>query len=663
MQSKKIISTAIMLLIISFLCVYLCAESMAQDAKYIVTSNADSGKGTLRDGIKSEASEIFFDSSMTITLASTIKIPSNVAIRGTTTNGEALNIIIEGDSDPGKLFPLFQVNAGNINLTVEHITFTKGRAEYGGVIFLNNKGISLSIVDCIFAENKAVKDGGAVHASSEKGNITITNSTFTSNKAEKQGGAVYASDLTITGSTFTGNKAINDVGGAVFAGHLTITGSTFIENSTDTDFGGNTGGGAVFSYGGLTIADSVFTSNKAKISGGAVFAGHLTITGSTFTSNKAKEGGAVHSSSPIITGSTFISNETKDRGGAIYSGSSIITDSSFISNSTNSDYSNDGGGAVYSYGHLTIVGSTFTSNAANRRGFGGAIYLTSDRSTLNILNSTFYQNTTEKESGTIHIKRGTINLLNSILFGDIFFESDSTVNRAFNIFGGALDGIYTQNINLNNNTTATPEEVFLTGKLKNNILKINPSGPAAGTGVWVGHQDTIEWGGHREKFSIISYSVPGSNTWTPFVGKAPIKQATTITKDQLGVLITTPSRGAVVAGQTSDSDEEESIKQDNAEVVKYRKAAEQGDAEALKRLFDCYSKGKGVKKDTAEARKWLCKAADQGADWAQYTLGLCYAEGKGGLKKDTAEAIKWFRKAADQGNANAQKALQKIEKN
>jgi hypothetical protein len=47
-------------------------------------------------------------------------------------------------------------------------------------------------------------------------------------------------------------------------------------------------------------------------------------------------------------------------------------------------------------------------------------------------------------------------------------------------------------------------------------------------------------------------------------------------------------------------------------VKKYRKAAEQGHAEAQYRLGLCYREGFGVAKDEIEAVKWCRKAAEQG---------------------------------------------------
>jgi len=53
---------------------------------------------------------------------------------------------------------------------------------------------------------------------------------------------------------------------------------------------------------------------------------------------------------------------------------------------------------------------------------------------------------------------------------------------------------------------------------------------------------------------------------------------------------------------------------------------------------------------------WFRKAADQGFAEAQYRLGDMYARGLGVAKSD-AEATRWFKLAAAQGHERARKAL------
>ncbi len=54
--------------------------------------------------------------------------------------------------------------------------------------------------------------------------------------------------------------------------------------------------------------------------------------------------------------------------------------------------------------------------------------------------------------------------------------------------------------------------------------------------------------------------------------------------------------------------------------------------------------------------KWYRKAAEQGDADAQHNLGWMYANGKGVIENDK-EAVKWYRKAAEQGHTKAQQKL------
>jgi len=92
------------------------------------------------------------------------------------------------------------------------------------------------------------------------------------------------------------------------------------------------------------------------------------------------------------------------------------------------------------------------------------------------------------------------------------------------------------------------------------------------------------------------------------------------------------------------------------EVVKLRKAAEQGDAKAQYGIGLMYKNGRGVSQDYAQAVAWFRKAAEQGYADAQVVLGLMYGMGRG-VPQDDMQAVAWYRKAAEQGLANAQVAL------
>ena len=101
------------------------------------------------------------------------------------------------------------------------------------------------------------------------------------------------------------------------------------------------------------------------------------------------------------------------------------------------------------------------------------------------------------------------------------------------------------------------------------------------------------------------------------------------------------------------------IEKDFEEAVKwYRKAAEQGFDSAQHSLGNCYYFGHGVDKDYVKAVKWYRKAAEQGCEFGQNSLGDCYYYGRG-VDEDNVEAVKWYRKAAEQGFSLAQFSLGK----
>ncbi|KIO47791.1 tetratricopeptide repeat protein, partial [Nitrosospira sp. NpAV] len=60
-----------------------------------------------------------------------------------------------------------------------------------------------------------------------------------------------------------------------------------------------------------------------------------------------------------------------------------------------------------------------------------------------------------------------------------------------------------------------------------------------------------------------------------------------------------------------------------------------------------YAKGRGVAQDDREAVSWYRKAAEQGNADAQYNLGLAYTKGQG-TTQDERQAAFWYLKAAEQ---------------
>ena len=92
---------------------------------------------------------------------------------------------------------------------------------------------------------------------------------------------------------------------------------------------------------------------------------------------------------------------------------------------------------------------------------------------------------------------------------------------------------------------------------------------------------------------------------------------------------------------------------DSTAVKWYRKAAEQGHADAQYSLGHMYEFGRGVDKNKSTAVEWYRKAAEQGYADVQYHLGVLYCGGHG-VHKSISTGSEWYRKAAEQGFAEAQ---------
>jgi len=106
------------------------------------------------------------------------------------------------------------------------------------------------------------------------------------------------------------------------------------------------------------------------------------------------------------------------------------------------------------------------------------------------------------------------------------------------------------------------------------------------------------------------------------------------------------------------------IKKDLYKAVEwFTKATEQGHASAQYCLGVAYASGKGVEQDLIKSFEWFTLAAEQGHAVAQYNLGCAYHYDGSGIEKDKNKAIYWLSKAAEQGIEEAQKLLDKIQKN
>jgi Domain of unknown function (DUF4347)/Bacterial Ig domain len=201
-------------------------------ANFTVTSNADSGTGSLREAIvltnaNSEADTISFAASLTgqtITLASQLLL---TASDKTTIDGSGRNLTISGNA----VTRVFLISGG-ATAELNSLTIANGQADDGAGVF--NSG-SLTISNSTIRNNKASSLAGGI---GNLGTLTLSNSTFSGNEATFSGGLQNQGTATISNSTFSGNKASSVAGGIGNVGALTISNS-ILANSTNRDFGAN----------------------------------------------------------------------------------------------------------------------------------------------------------------------------------------------------------------------------------------------------------------------------------------------------------------------------------------------------------------------------------------------------------------------------------------
>ncbi len=339
----------------------------------IVTTNADSGAGSLRQAITNAdttpGTDIVFDPSLanqTITLTSGAlpTITANTTITGL----GASELFVSGNN----AYQVFSIGSG-ATVSISGMTIEDGLA--------------------------ANANGGAIF---NAGDLTLTSSTITGSKATGThsagtglGGGIYnksSAVATLNYSTISGNTATGFGGGIVnYGGTLSLDGSSVDSNTAPY-------GGGIFSRAGtLTLTNaSIVSDNTASGDAGGIFnfLGTATLTDTTVSGNMgAHRGGGIYSRGTMsVTDSTVSGNTSYDGGGGIENkGGLSLTDSTISGNRTRYD----GGGGIYNNyaGTLTLSDTTVTANISRYNsgaGSGGGIW---NGNTLTLHNSIVAGNT------------------------------------------------------------------------------------------------------------------------------------------------------------------------------------------------------------------------------------------------------------------------------
>lgn len=240
----------------------LSSVTMFPAQSQIVTTNSDSGPGSLRQTIADAAvgATVTFEASLAgqtialtngqISILKSVTLDASALTGGVTIDGQGRN-------------SLFHCGSQTTN-TFIGLTLTGGRATFGGGAILNDS--ILTINDCTLTGNSA-NEGGAIFQFEP---VTLNNCTIVSNYA-RFGGAIendgFRGALTLNNCTLAHNVATNDGGAILNFFTLNLTNCTVVGNQAFAGGGINNDAGGTLNLHNSIVAGNTGTF-EPQISGG-----------------------------------------------------------------------------------------------------------------------------------------------------------------------------------------------------------------------------------------------------------------------------------------------------------------------------------------------------------------------------------------------------------
>jgi predicted outer membrane repeat protein len=249
------------------------------DDEFLITSNASSGPGSLREAIKQcndfGGGKITLTPGLGITLrGSALPIDGDVEIIG--------NVSTISAAGRSRVFEI--TGDGGSTVKLQGLILAGGMSTSdGGGLFIDQARVELR--GCALTLNQAGHDGGAVFARGHS-LLTVVNSSIHDNTARSGGGIAAETDLVLTNTTLARNESKTGGGGLFFSGSATatLTNCTFAENRAGTDPAAalDQGGGALYCPQGTVLFRNTVISGNTDAAGTGVNYHNLRVAGGTF---------------------------------------------------------------------------------------------------------------------------------------------------------------------------------------------------------------------------------------------------------------------------------------------------------------------------------------------------------------------------------------------
>lgn len=301
------------------------------------------------------------------------------------------------------------------DLITSTYTLKEGVKIYGGFAATEN---TLAERDTLKTrtDNQTILDGKDLNRHVVYNNALLTNATVLDGFTITRGKTATG---TSTGEAYIGAGVFNSRGAAVFN-------NLWIKNNNASTYGGG-----MYNNGTSILNKITFESNKVttmtsssyRYGGGLYNSGAAVLNNLEFISNSAIAGGGLFQSTAIVVLNNIVFRENNaTNGGGLYANNGRINlnNASFIANN-----SLQHGGGIYQYSStLTLNNVLFSRNKVTQTNYyGGAFYQYTATSTLvNVTMSnnsiSYINNTVNKYGGAIYRNAGTLNLQNSILWGN-----------------------------------------------------------------------------------------------------------------------------------------------------------------------------------------------------------------------------------------------------